>query len=330
MKSNEILEKITLKNKMFEIRLLQNDDNLTIQLFLQLFYDCFGFREHLDINWYNWFYIENPFGNCNNYGLYDKMRNKLIGTFGFSWIAYTVNGKDYRGKLAVNGMISKEYTGQGLYSLLIEKTSQIEARNFSILFSFPHCNNKPSSKGHYNAGWNFNQKCHFYSKNVRNIKNAFNVKFGTDCKDFLNIWYGSYLTNDSFSFNRDNDWLNWRFFKRPNKLYHYVVSEDLNKTINGYMILGFYKNQTNKRCQIVDYRIQNSSALHDLLRCAENVAFENKCNILDIMLSDLSSDLDTFKKNSFEKNPEYYELLVYSSSNVNFKIDPLLGDFDCV
>jgi hypothetical protein len=63
---------------------------------------------------------------------------------------------------------------------------------------------------------------------------------------------------------------------------------------------------------------------------AENIALKKKCGILDLMISDTSTYMEIIKNNKFNKTEEYYELLTYSNSKLYLKIEPLLGDFDCV
>jgi hypothetical protein len=159
-------------------------------------------------------------------------------------------------------------------------------------------------------------------------KNIFHIKkVQNQVADLSDVKLKDELSKE-FNFLRTNDWLNWRFEGRPHKRYSYlkISGEDS----DSYMVLGYYEGKGIKRCQILDFRTNNINVFNILLSSAENIAKNEKCDILDLMIYDSSDYTVILKKSNFKKTEEYYELLIYSNNHTNFKIEPLLGDFDCV
>lgn len=328
--NSEFITEFEQNNLRFGITLLNNRDEKSINRFLALFNDCFGQRPGVNLDWYRWFYTNNPLGECHNYGLIDLTTGNLVGTFGYSKTCYFLNNLRCEGRIAVNGMIHKNYSRKGLYSRLIHETSEIEVRDCDILLSFPHCNNKPSIKGHYNAGWNFPRKCNFYSKSDLGKTNAKNVVCVNKIEILKDIKYPALLLSDGFYFSRDYLWLKWRYGNKPNKSYFYLVHNRTAEPVDAYMILSIYQDKTEKRCQIVDFRFMHKESLAALINHAENVAIENKCNRVDVMICESAKELSLFKDLFFSRTDEYYELLLYRKSQQQLVIDPLMGDFDVV
>lgn len=322
---NNYLEMFTVDNSIFGVKLMDNKNEEEIKTFFTLFNECFGERPHLDKDWYNWYYCSNPKGECNNYLLFDVNNAVLVGAYGFAKIQYSINLKSNIGVLGVNGMISKNYGRRGLFSKLMTIGLNYET-NTNLAFSFPHGFNLSSVKGHLNCGWSLNENLHFYeliSKNT--IVKTNKIKILT-IDDLSKIEFGLFNKKSDFYFNRDKDFIRWRFFERPSKEYIVLgnfVSEQL---INGYIILGKYLNKNQKIItQIVDYRVENAEVLEQLIK----TALVNG-DVTNLMISELSENLTIFKKMGFEKKEECYKLMIYPDKIDNMYIEGLLGDFDVV
>jgi len=330
MKS-EFIETFKVQNVLYGVYLMDNKDNDEIENFFLMFHSCFGIREDLDKTWFNWFYNANPAGVCKNYILLDVSKNIYVGAYGFAKIRYVLNGIRKLGGLGINAMILKEYGRRGLFSRLMD--IGLEKENYNkdrLAFSFPHWANIGSVKGHYKSGWSDLDRNHFYYKD----KTSISIK-SIDCvREVSNtaiIDFNLFKKGKMFYFDKTNDWLTWRFTNRPNRKYIILGNYESDNYINGYMVLVFYRSKNNvTRCQIVDYGIKNANILRNLLIKAENIAVKGNADVLDIMLSDHSDDLDVFLNNRFKKSDEFYHLLVFPNHNLSSRknINALLGDFD--
>lgn len=322
---NNYLETFTVDNLIFGVKLMDNENEEEIKTFFTLFNECFGERAHLDKEWYNWYYSSNPKGECNNYLLFDVNNAILVGAYGFAKIQYTINSKVITGVLGVNGMISQNYGRRGLFSKLMTIGLKYEA-NTNLAFSFPHGFNLSSVKGHINCGWSLNENFHFYELISKTpIAKNKKIKILT-IDDLSKIEFGLFNKESNFYFNRDKDFIKWRFFERPSKEYIIVGNFVSDQLINGYMILGRYLNKDQKIItQIVDYRVENAEVLENLIK----TALVNGA-IINLLISEVSEHLRIFKKIGFEKKEECYKLMTYPDNNDTMRFEGLLGDFDVV
>lgn len=332
MKS-EIFETFSAQNTRYGVRIMDNNNREDLENFFLIFYDCFGFRKHLDKTWYHWYYNANPTGVCNNYILIELDKNIFVGAYGFAKTEYVLNGEKISGGLGINGMIIKNYRKKGLYSKLMDIGLKKENYEKNLAFSFPHGANINSIKGHYNNNWSILNKTYFYFKNKASfsIINTDNVKEIDYLNDLTKINFDLFNIGKQFYFYKSKDWLSWRFINHPHKNYIIIGHYDSDDIINGYMVLGFYQAKNNIiRCQIIDYGIKNMDILKNLLIKAENVALENNADLLDLIISDHSDDLNVFLNSQFKKSEEFYELLIFPKHNLsnNLNINVLLGDFD--
>ncbi|MBN2669471.1 MAG: GNAT family N-acetyltransferase [Bacteroidales bacterium] len=314
-------------NKSYGIRLMNNADDKDIDLFFELFYDCFGFRQHLDKIWFNWYYNQNPNGICNNYLLFDIEHNKLIGAYGFAKIPYYLENKEKIGVLGVNGFIHKDYTKRGLYAELMNYGLKIETKN-NLAFSFPHGNNKGSVKGHFNSNWKLFEDLHFFEKeiNKRIINKPENIEILED--DFKAIDFEQF-NKKNFAFIKDTGFLNWRYTQRPYRKYISIGFKDQENVI-AYMILGKYINQDKLiRTQIVDFNAIDINTFEQLLKGAEYFAQIEQSYKIDLILGMGSKYIESLKKQNFHKSGEVYKLMIYPDINES-NSNALLGDFDAV
>ncbi|MFV8372656.1 hypothetical protein [Flavobacterium sp. LB2P6] len=319
------LETFTVDDTIFGVKLMDNKNEEEVKIFFTLFNECFGERPYLDKEWYNWYYCSNPKGECNNYLLFDINNALLVGAYGFAKIQYTIKSKSNIGVLGVNGMISNKYGRRGLFSKLMTIGLNYET-NSNLAFSFPHGFNLSSVKGHVNCGWSLNENLHFYELTSKktNTKNE-KIKILT-IDDLSKIEFGLFNKESDFYFNRDIDFIKWRFFGRPSKQYIVLGNFVSDQVINGYIILGKYLNKDQKIItQIVDYRVENSEVLEDLIK--KTLVYGA---IINLLISEVSVNLPIFKKTGFNKKEECYKLMTYPDHNDTLDLGGVLGDFDVV
>lgn len=331
-KSENIICSFLNKDSYFDVIKLDNTNDSEITLFFELFHECFGKRQHLDKTWYNWFYLCNPFGQCNNYILIDRKERKFVGSYGLSKSFIRMGEMLIKSRFGVNGMIHPNYRNRKLYSEIIRIA--VENDDPEILaIAYPHGRNKGSISGHINAGWNFLKKISFFATtDLTNVTINENIK---EIQSFNEIENIEELINasgyDSYTI-RNKSWLNWRFFLRPHKKYNVIAFFDSPSTIKGYMVLGYYKNDVTTRCQILDYSFANTDVLDLLLNKAKQIAFNNECTILDLWLDQYSKELNFFENSNFLKTDEQYEFLYFNntSNKLSTDIKTILSDLDAV
>lgn len=326
------ISSISKENYSFDIFLIDDALPENRTKFLCSFYNSFGYRTILDETWFKWYYLDNPYGICNNYIIKERNSEKFIGGFGFAPIKYKYDDCHKIGRLAVNGFINRPYNGQGIYATLISeglKNEQITNQHF---FSFPHKNNLPSVRGHEKSMWTVSLELEFFEKKIETTsKKAISPKKEFCYDDLKELDFNTFnLKNDSL-FIRELDFIKWRFQNRPNKKYSVLILNDTN--FSGYMILGFYLSKENiKRCQICDYRVSNLRALGILLQRAEETAVCYEMNILDVLLNPNLPDKSIFEQSGLTKRNEGYNLMTYPTNQQEIFSRSLVNyaDFDAV
>ena len=301
-------------------------------LFLDSFYKSFGLRVQLNQTWFNWFYIQNPLGHCNNYILLDLRNNQWIGGFGFAKKSYFSNGNRVVGGLAVNGFVNPGYEGRGLYTELI--ATGLEEENYLDrgAFSFPYNRNIASIKGHLKSGWQSSIRLSFLETHIDGQgKDDAQIIYTSDPGDLNKIDFESIEIFSELNFSRNYSELSWRYLDRPDKQYKYLTmtsSEEM-----GYMILGNYVTKDgSERCEIADYRFSSPEILHRLIKKAKFVAAEGKYQNLDVLINPDSQCHVNFQAHGFKGRGDGYELLTYCRKPLVLPRDVVVnyGDFDVV
>lgn len=328
----KFLQNIEKKNIKLSINLMDTKNRNEINKFLSSYYKSFGLRYSLDFKWFNWYYNDNPCGKCQNYILTNE-NNDIIGAFGYSIFNYTFKEVGKLGVIGVNGFINPEYTGLGLYTELISETLKDIHRNYELAFSFPHCNNIGSVKGHINSGWVFSKSFHFYVKNLNTLNNVIidNNALESDFKELINYRFSKTL---SMVFIKNFEWLNWRFYERPDKDYHLVIYKNNRNIVRGYIIYTYYKDINNLiRCQIADYDYNDINVYQTLLNKVMQVAYKHDCSTVELLVNDDHSDTEILVKESFVRKDECYKMFLNGelskfTNSKDFKFE--FGYFDVI
>ena len=332
MNKRQIRYSFVNNNDLFDVIKLNNTDEKEVAEFFELFYHCFGKRSYLVADWYNWFYVNNPYGLCNNYILVDREKNKFVGAYALAKSVISINGKSSDAKIGVNGMIHQDYRNRGLYSKIIEIAVQQDDKEV-LAIAYPHGTNKGSASGHAKAGWKLLKEIAFYATtSLNDFSIDEKVKKISSFTGINGIDELVKLSNYSSYIARTKEWLNWRFFLRPHKKYEVIGYFDSANNIQGYLVLGYYKNDIVNRCQILDYNSLNFEILLSLLNNAKQIALTNQCSVLDLWLDEYSKELMFFEEQAFFKTDEHYSLFYFNNTNnkLDINIKTILSDLDAV
>lgn len=181
--------------------------------FLRVFNEVFDLN--YDINWFNWKYIDNVYGDSYVVIAYDD--NKAVGTRSF-W------RNDIDGYLCYqpcDTAVVKEARRKGIFSKMT--LVALEKAKNGFIYNYP---NENSRSGNLKLGWKINK--YYYMKFVISISNL-----------------------KSQSKYIDDDYLMWRFAKSPiNKYYYCERGGDfyllLKRKKNVYYVLGRFNSNYKK------------------------------------------------------------------------------------
>ena len=307
-----------------------NEDE--INKFLISYYKSFGLRYSLDSTWFKWFYNDNPSGKCVNYILTNE-NNEIIGAFGYSIFSYSFNEVEKKGVIGINGFINPDYTGLGLYTDLILETLKDIHRKYDLAFSFPHSDNLGSVKGHINSEWKFTNDFYFYVKNIK-PKEIISIDENILESKFECLRNYKFSRRPESFFIKSFEWLNWRFYERPDKDYEVFIYKNSHNIIEGYVVYTLYQDKSGlKRFQIADYDYIKNEVFMKLLAKVSQLGSKYKCSTFEFLVNEEHFDTEILLKESYVKKEESYKMFVNGdlaklNINRNFKFE--FGYFDVV
>ena len=179
--------------------------------------------------------------------------------------------------VAVSGttMADPHYMGCSLqlYSECSKRNNDI-----TIIYGFPNRNSYPIAvkcMGHHYVG-----DIAFWISGAKSISVSERIQeFDEFCKGYEDI---SVKLSSSHLFikKRQKDYLNWRFFMKPEYDYRGFEYEG-----RGYIIVNTYEENGQKQLQIVDILADSDDIMVELLRYAINTAYQWDCDVVKLWLT---------------------------------------------
>lgn len=220
--------------------------------FLKLFNKVF--ETNMNLDWFNWKYIDNIYGNSYMVFAYDK--EKLIGIRSF-W-RNDIEGKNFQ---PCDTLVDKDYRGMGIFSKM-SKIALEELGDYPI-YNFPNQNSLPGS---LKLGWKL--KNHYYVKKVLSNSDL------EDNTDFI-----------------DNDYLRWRFINHPLNSYYYTERGGhiyllVKRKANFYYVLGridseFKSSFEKAKLPALFYYSKKEGLMYKIFKNRANVLVYNNNNIVE-------------------------------------------------
>lgn len=315
-------------NENFEIFIMENRNIIERKKFFECFYSSFGPRYNFDENWFDWYYLNNPFGICDNYLLINE-ENIVVGAFGYAKILFLSSNNIKEGTLGINGFINPNYAGRGLYTDLMTFSLNNIMTRYEVGFSFPHGNNIGSIKGHIKSGWRHTENARFFKHEINNLGNH-TKSSNSSQSNILNLVDFEFNRKKSDFFHKTFDWIKWRFYERPDKKYLTITVSDGISLISGYLIYTIYSDSTGKRCQVADYEYHSIIDFQKLLNALINLANINNYLSVEFLVNEEHEDSIIIMENGFKSCNEHYQMFTYGNIEfpLNFKIE--YGSFDVI
>jgi len=216
--------------------------------------------------WYQWYNFNCPTGQKHEYQILED--KKLIGLLGCLPIKIKVNDETLNGGLLTNGMIHPEYRGKNLFVELEKFLIDSERRSGSkLLLGVP---NRYIFRSHL--------RCDLRVLDNLDIIGKFNFSDRPgDCREIFRF-------DDSYQYLqrrmkektnmyivKDPDYLNWRYFMRPDKKYRCFAYYEGDTPI-GWIVIGEYDEKGYKKTHIIDINATSIDIFKKLIRAAENLA----------------------------------------------------------
>jgi predicted acetyltransferase len=297
------------------------------QSIIRLTKRVFGDQEIAQQSYFDWQYIQNPFGKAMI--SLAKEEEEVVGTNSIIPIDIWIERKLVKSSLACNVQVNPEYQNQGIFSKLLEVMDSIVTKNnISFLYAVPNGNS-------YNAFIKHNStkiaSLPLYVKILKPSK-YFDSQLGKILKISDFIWKPKSCKNskiesfkDKFSnefekilekaleripiiVNRSIEFLEWRYNHHPTRNYQtFILKED--NHIKGYIICRI-ANVNNKRVGViedflVDAHTKNKNDLENLVDIAINHLYNNGASVIIATFNDKFLEGEILKKSGFFKAPKF-------------------------
>jgi GNAT superfamily N-acetyltransferase len=297
------------------------------------------------LKWWNWMYKKVPDGS--NILLADD-NGKLVGLFCVTIRKVKIGNDIKKAAHSLDTLTHPDYRRQGIMLTLSKATfDELAKQETNIIYGFPNEMSYPNDirLGFLDVG--FRQKMiriiNWESFLKRWISNKFflklcaltvNTLYKMVCRspkppvvkdlaitqvscfdERINEFCDRVSSNFQIMVLRNKDYLSWKYTDVPDLKYSIYIAEKV-KTICGYLILRYHREEFKKKAQIYDFLAESEEVAQSLL----HVATENcrRDNIDYIYWAGIANKayLRAFRKRGFISQPTHKEgrLVVYSSS----------------
>ena len=187
-------------------------------------------------------------------------------------------GKDIISAVSGTTMVDSKYLGA---SIQLMKECSKQNKDIELIYGFPNRNSYGIAVkylGHKHLGeiafWTMDVKCGNKNKSVRELYSF---------PDYFEGVSRNVAMEHCFCKVRDKEYMDWRFFKKPNNRYcGYELNDHGN---SGYIIVNTYIENGIKQLQVVDILADTDEAFDELLSYAHLVATEKECLRIKLWMS---------------------------------------------
>lgn len=244
-----------------------------------------AFRKPLDILFWRWRYLDNPYGQGIIRLMFDE--EELVGHYAVIPIPLMVDGEIIRAALSMTTMTHPDYGKQGIFTTLApEVYSECKRNGIKMVIGFANIN---SYHGLTNRlGWTgFGQVTYREIKSLENISEKNHM--GYSCKEIKDL--GSEIddlwerqrSEYSVIIPRDSKYLCWRYVNNPTEEYTIMGARDSYNKLQGYIVLKKYLSQKGTIGHIVDLLGSNNEAtIESLLNAAIKYFRDNRVKTVTI------------------------------------------------
>ena len=186
-----------------------------------------------------------------------------------------LNGEEILSAVSGTTMADEHYPGSSL-QLFTECAKQYQ--DIPLVIGFPNHNSYSITVKYLN---------HYYVGNIafwvaeageRNVSDKIHEfkEFSSEYEDISR----ELSKNHVFIKTRQKDFLNWRFFQKPEYYYRGFEYEK-----RGYIVVDIYTENSEKQLQVVDIIADSDEVMTELLMYAVNLAYEWNCKIVKLWLT---------------------------------------------
>jgi len=217
---------------------------------LALFAIVFG--RQLDLKFWNWRMVENPFGSGIIRLMFDN--GKLVGHYAVMPIRLWARGNTIKAALSMTTMTHPEYTGRGVFKELASEVYRCcEVEGIEVVFGFP---NENSYYGFtHKLGWRGFGAVKGWVRQggaQRPVQHEFECREVSTCDEIGCDLWSKVRETDRIMVPRTAEYLNWRYFGKPGNEYTVFVYNDRKGSARGLIVLKAFEGEDSTTGHIVD------------------------------------------------------------------------------
>lgn len=236
------------------------------------------FRTPIDTATWEWYVYGNPLGNSQVYVATDADDLAMVGVIAFAPIRLRISGTTVLGDYAHHLALKPEYRDTLSYVALLRHSLRAQAeRGSNAAIGPPNRTAYPIHKTLMKwVDFGFLDCLRKLSPQAQPHTCRGLARFPEDFAEF----YGKVSKDLNFCVEKDADWMNWRFLRRPGSPYTvYVASQG--ETMSGYVILKRWQEPDGyRKAHILDLHAIDDAVLGQLLAAAESYAAD--CDELNL------------------------------------------------
>lgn len=310
---------------MNDLKILNLEKN-TLKLYIECFENSGNSKRAENIEWQ---FLLNPKQNQFVDIAIDESKQKTAAIYALFPVDFKLGNSIQIGTQSLDTITDIDYRGKGLFIKLAEDVYKKASKaGVSLVYGFPNGNSIYGFKK--KLEWEvldpvpflikplktryFSNKISFL-KFLPNINLSFNV-FSVS-KDFIvkeslsfpvevNDLWQSFSKNIKVAVNRDKEYLDWRYIKKPNEDYKIVHCYDNSEKFLGFIIFCVKDKHEGRVAYIMEliYDLEHPKAVSQLLNYAIKEIKKENADLILAWCFDHSPNYKTFKTSYFFKLPE--------------------------
>ncbi|CAM1339449.1 GNAT family N-acetyltransferase [Tenacibaculum aestuarii] len=298
---------------------------------LSLFKKCFdkngSSKEEEKVKWQ---FLESPINERYVDIALDKENNNIAAIYAVFPVTFILDSKNVTGSQSLDTMTDIDYRGKGLFvNLAKDVYDKASQNNIQLVYGFPNGNSihgfirkldwvnldpvpfliKPLKTKYFTKrisflSWlpNINLSKVKKTPIINNISIIENKFFPNEVN---NIWC-EFSKSFKIAVNRDKEYLEWRYLKKPLEDYRIIHAYTREKEYLGFVVFTIKEKHGGKIGYIMEliYDTANKSVGEVLIDYAVNEIKKSQCDCVLSWCFDHSPNYNAFKKSKFYKIPE--------------------------
>lgn len=297
---------------------------------INLFKDCFDANgSPKNIENIRWQFFENTESNCFVDIAFDEEKNKTAGIYAVSCVKFKIGDTSCPGTQSLDTITDIDYRGKGLFTKLSRNVyKNVEDGGVRLVYGFPNGNSIHGFKK--KLEWNVLDpvpflikplKSKYFTDKIKVLKflpnlslsfsklkksKRYSISEQSDFPSEVNEVWEQFSTHFKVAVVRDQDYLNWRYLKKPNENYRIAHCRDANNKYVGFIVFATKEKHNGKIGYIMEfvYNPDNSEAASHLLNYAVSHIKKEKADCVLAWCFEHSPNYRTFKKEFFVNMPE--------------------------